>query len=73
MTTVGYGDLVPTSAAERLVGAPVMLVRIGFLTVISAAITSNVHREHPAADRGPTTDALRDKLDQMTVRLDPID
>ena len=39
-TTVGYGDNVPVSAAGRLIAALVMLFGIGFLTVITAAITS---------------------------------
>ena len=40
VTTVGYGDLVPASTAGRLVAALVLVVGIGFLTVITAAITS---------------------------------
>ena len=40
VTTVGYGDNVPTTLAGRLVAALVMLFGIGFLTVITAAITS---------------------------------
>jgi voltage-gated potassium channel len=39
-TTVGYGDNVPETVAGRLVAALVMLFGIGFLTVITAAITS---------------------------------
>jgi voltage-gated potassium channel len=39
-TTVGYGDNVPTTAAGRLLAAFVMLFGIGFLAVITAAITS---------------------------------
>src|SRR5436309_10133444 len=39
VTTVGYGDLVPTSTSGRLIAAVVMIGGIGFLTVITAAIT----------------------------------
>ena len=40
VTTVGYGDYVPQSVAGRAVATLVMLGGIGFLTVITAAITS---------------------------------
>ncbi len=39
-TTVGYGDNVPTTVGGRLLAALVMLFGIGFITVITAAITS---------------------------------
>ena len=40
VTTVGYGDHTPVTVSGRLVAAFVMLVGIGFLTVVTAAITS---------------------------------
>ncbi len=40
VTTVGYGDNVPTNLTGQLVAALVMLLGIGFLTVITASITS---------------------------------
>ena len=40
VTTVGYGDNVPTNVTGQLLAALVMLLGIGFLTVITAAITS---------------------------------
>ena len=41
VTTVGYGDRVPTNAAGQLVAAAVMLIGLAFLAVITAAITSS--------------------------------
>jgi voltage-gated potassium channel len=40
VTTVGYGDATPTEPLGRLVGAIVMLTAIGFLSIITASITS---------------------------------
>lgn len=39
VTTVGYGDITPSTTSGRLLGAAVMLLGIGFLTVITASIT----------------------------------
>jgi voltage-gated potassium channel Kch len=41
VTTVGYGDYVPENVSGRIVATIVMLGGIGFLTVITAAITSS--------------------------------
>ena len=41
VTTVGYGDNVPETTAGRLVAALVMLLGIGFVTVITASITGS--------------------------------
>ena len=40
VTTVGYGDYVPHNVVGRVVATLVMLGGIGFVTVITAAITS---------------------------------
>ena len=40
VTTVGYGDDIPTNLAGQLVAALVMLLAVAFLTVITASITS---------------------------------
>jgi voltage-gated potassium channel len=63
-TTVGYGDHVPTTAAGRLLAAIVMLFGIGFLAVITAAITStfvarNARREDGPEAEAPTAEQVR--------------
>ena len=39
VTTVGYGDHVPTTRLGQTIAAAVMLLGIGFVTVITASIT----------------------------------
>jgi voltage-gated potassium channel len=73
VTTVGYGDEVPRSTIGRLVAGLVMIVGIGFLTVITATITSAFVENARRHLEGTTTDALTAKLDQIGVRLDAIE
>ncbi len=77
-TTVGYGDNVPENVPGRLVAAFVMLFGIGFLTVITAAITSTfVARSRNASSSGaPTAEQLRQfeqQLRQLDERLERIE
>jgi voltage-gated potassium channel len=73
VTTVGYGDLVPTSTTGRLIAALVMVVGIGFLTVTIAAITSAFVESARRRLEGAQTDALSTKLDGIGTRLDAIE
>jgi voltage-gated potassium channel len=72
VTTVGYGDVIPKSLAGRLVAALVMLLGIGFLTVITASITSTFvsrsRHESSAADA-----ATAEQLRQLDRRLERIE
>ena len=73
VTTVGYGDLVPTSTVGRLVAGLVMLAGIGFLTVVTAVITSTFIESARRRRRGTETDPLSAKLDQIGERLNVIE
>lgn len=73
-TTVGYGDNVPTTVAGRLVAAFVMLVGIGFLTVITAAITSTfVSRSRLEPASSDAESSMAEQLRQINARLERIE
>jgi voltage-gated potassium channel Kch len=42
VTTVGYGDVVPTTVVGRLVAAVVMLTGIGLITIVSGAVAGGL-------------------------------
>ena len=72
VTTVGYGDEIPMSLAGRLVAALVMLLGIGFLTVITASITSTfVSRSRHEPSDAQT--AMAEQLRQLDSRLERIE
>jgi voltage-gated potassium channel len=74
VTTVGYGDHVPANVTGRLLASVVMLLGIGFVTVITASITSAFvtrSREEQVVD-----DAADDPVDQLreiAARLERIE
>ena len=74
VTTVGYGDHVPATVAGKLVAALVMLVGIGFLTVITAAITSTfVSRSRREQASTSVTTPTEEQLKQIAERLERIE
>ena len=72
VTTVGYGDDVPTNLTGRLVAVLVMLLGIAFLTVITASITSTfVSRSRHGPSDAET--AIAEQLRQLDSRLERIE
>ena len=73
VTTVGYGDHVPESAGGQILAALVMLLGIGFLTVITAAITSTFvarsRRQPQAGSDDPSTEHLA-RIEQRLERIE---
>ncbi len=72
VTTVGYGDNVPTTFAGRALAAFIMLFGIGFLTVITAAITSTFVARSQLETRDPRA-PTSEQLDRLDERLERIE
>ena len=74
VTTVGYGDDVPVTAGGKMVAALVMLLGIGFVTVITASITGAfVSRSQQQEREGLTEDVTADQLADIIDRLERIE
>ncbi len=76
VTTVGYGDVTPVTMVGRTVAALVMVTAIGFIAVITAAVTSTfveaAQRRRGTADKAAQRDAnerLYARFDEISQRL----
>ena len=65
VTTVGYGDVTPTSVQGRLVAMVVMLVGIGFISVLTATFASRFVK----SERSPEHDELLVVLTRIEAEL----
>jgi voltage-gated potassium channel len=73
VTTVGYGDHVPQNAGGQIVAAIVMLVGIGFITVITASITGafveRSRKDHETSGNEASAEQLR-QIDERLARIE---
>ena len=73
VTTVGYGDHVPTTAAGQIVAALVMLLGIGFITVITASITSSFVTRSRQEQPSVGVESRPEQLARIDERLERIE
>lgn len=72
ITTVGYGDKVPTNTEGRLVAVFVMVTGLGFMSVVTAAITAALVEAARRRRRLPeeiTLEHIAERLDQIEAQL----
>lgn len=62
ITTVGYGDIIPATPLGRIAGVVVMLMGIGFVAILTAAIAAHFV-ESKEADLSSEIQRLHDRLD----------
>jgi voltage-gated potassium channel len=65
VTTVGYGDLYPTSVQGRISGIAAMIFGIGFLSAVTATIASWLVK----SERSEETEAILSALTRIEGRL----
>lgn len=75
VTTVGYGDNPPTSGVGRLIGSLVLLYAVGFMAILTAAITTSfverARRERRPDE--PDLGTVLERLDELAQRLDQLE
>jgi voltage-gated potassium channel len=73
ITSVGYGDHVPTTTGGQLLATLVMLTGLGFLSVITASISAvfveSARRRRQGRNR-VTLEQIAERLERIERRLD---
>lgn len=70
LTTVGYGDISPSSTAGRLLAIALMLVGIGFVAVLTAAVAAHMVDDDASDDELVVEMRLiRERLDALEAGL----
>ena len=73
VTTVGYGDVYPTTVGGRIVAIVLMLTGIGFLAVLTATISSRFVKQERSEETTTITDSLariESDIAALKARLD---
>ena len=80
VTTVGYGDVVPTNTFGRIVGGIEMVIGISFIAFLTAGVTSTVIQRGEAgaaedeyAQREQNTQAILDALTETQHAITELD
>lgn len=73
VTTVGYGDVVPTQTSGKALAAILMIGGLSFLSIITATITSAFVARRQTELRDAGKDPVMRQLDQIAARLDRIE
>jgi voltage-gated potassium channel len=72
VTTVGYGDVVPGSAAGKAIGSLLMLGGLALFAVVTGTITSAFVEQRRRRGMSLGEDPMMQRLDEMAAQLDEL-
>jgi voltage-gated potassium channel len=75
VTTVGYGDVVPTTSGGRFIGGIVMFVSVATVSLVTAVVTAGfvAYQQRRMSGEVERHQELRDALLRIEKRLDAIE
>jgi voltage-gated potassium channel len=73
VTTVGYGDVVPNDVLGRIIAALIMLVGIGFLSLITATVASSLIAQVGEGSAAAQREAIAEAFRRLERRLDELE
>jgi voltage-gated potassium channel len=80
VTTVGYGDIVPKTDAGRVIGIAVMVIGVGYVAMLTAALaqvflTGLIGKEAKAVEREThyAEDVVLTRLDALAAQMDRLE
>ena len=73
VTTVGYGDVVPSDTTGKVLASILMIGGLSFISIVTATITSAFVARRQEELREAGHDPVMQKLEQISSRLDEIE
>jgi hypothetical protein len=73
VTTVGYGDVTPTTRNGQIIGTILMIAGVAAVTLLTAAISAAWVARMQKRWRGDPDDPVLEALDRLERRLDELD
>jgi voltage-gated potassium channel len=75
VTTVGYGDVVPTTGGGRFIGGIVMFVSVATVSLVTAIVTAGfvAYQQRRLSGDAAHHQELRDALERIEKRLEALE